>query len=247
VQLFVDHGVNIELGFHEECGPLIQAIRLGKDDVVQILLKKGAPPNAWASGYSALYEATRKGYISIVRSLMDHGAELDTRQRRDGDVALLGALREGYDEIATILIISGASIHVKSLSGLTALHVAVMSACSRSIDLLIENGLDIDPKDSCGFTPLDYAVTLPAEAIAKQLLDKGAINDHATRFNHLPILDAFPDRVWYSKMVEGYTRMRQLLRNYPHGAQDPKALYGGEKEAGHTHYSQDARPDSPTL
>lgn len=98
----------------------------------------------------------------------------------------------------------------------TALHIAAKTQCYRSINLLLEKGMDVNAKDLLGFTPLDYAVTRKKWTAAKHLLDNGAINNHATRSaNFTPL------------MIAGYARFKERLRKYPHGTSNPQALYTG--------------------
>jgi ankyrin repeat protein len=217
-QLLLRHGARIDLKLLGVT-PLIRASKKGLRDMVEMLLKEGASVNSTgAIRVTALYAAVQGGHFEIVQELVAHGAKLDVRQNENNDVALLCALRKGFDSIAYFLIENGADIHLKEKGfwsqQSTALHLAAKGGCLRSMELLLDKGMDVNAKDHLKFTPLDYAVTLEAPTAAKLLLDNGAINDHATRLSHL-----------YLDMVRGYTRFNKLLRNYPHGTPSPQALY----------------------
>jgi ankyrin repeat protein len=54
------------------------------------------------------------------------------------------------------------------------LHSAVYFGVEELAKALIENGADVDSKDSHGRTPLSYAAWSGHEAVVKLLLEKGA-------------------------------------------------------------------------
>lgn len=57
--------------------PLHISSRLGKQDIVQLLLANGADPDATTnSGYTPLHLAAREGHKDIAATLLDHGANL---------------------------------------------------------------------------------------------------------------------------------------------------------------------------
>jgi len=58
--------------------PLHISSRLGKQDIVQQLLARGARPDATTnSGYTPLHLAAREGHRDIATALLDHGASLN--------------------------------------------------------------------------------------------------------------------------------------------------------------------------
>jgi ankyrin repeat protein len=91
-----------------------------------------------------------------------------------GHTALMIAVMVKQDEALTELLLSiGAEIDQKvGKMNQTVLHTAAMFCSNRKvIELLIENGADINAKDSSGATPLDladgYGNTNAGMAIAK--------------------------------------------------------------------------------
>lgn len=218
-KLLLHHGADIEFTDAKNDTPLVVACELRNTKMVDFLLNKGASVNAMGlSGCTALYTAVKKGNLSVAEVLVAHGAKLDIPQNKNGDFALLRALREGFDDIAHFLIENGDNIHVKERrpSESTVLHLAAERSCHRSIKLLLEKDMDVNQQNYLQFTPLDYAVTLKEPTTAKLLLDNGAINNSASRSYYLP-----------PEMVGGYKRFKALLRNYPHGASNPQLLYTG--------------------
>jgi len=82
---------------------LMLAVARNHQDVVRLLLSKGADPNqADQGGGTALIYASWKGNIEIVRMLLKHGANRNATTR-DGRTPLTVARNAGHSEIATLL------------------------------------------------------------------------------------------------------------------------------------------------
>ncbi|RHY79282.1 hypothetical protein DYB26_003264, partial [Aphanomyces astaci] len=65
---------NVEATLKDE--PLILACKLGHDDILQLLLARGANVNyATEMGATALHMASQKGFVGIVARLLDYGAD----------------------------------------------------------------------------------------------------------------------------------------------------------------------------
>ncbi len=80
----------------------------------------------------------------------------------------------GDVESARFLLEYGASLDVKSKSGLTPLHEAIRKGNSKVAMLLIAHGANINLEDSKGTTPLKMAIDLGRKDIAEALQRKGA-------------------------------------------------------------------------
>ena len=82
------------------------------------LLAAGADPNKYKDcvGDTALLEATYRGKYSIVSLLIEHGAALDT-QNKKGNNALHCAAERGNNLIVSLLINSGADLSVQNIDG----------------------------------------------------------------------------------------------------------------------------------
>ena len=103
VQLLLDHGASIEntdVENNDFC-PLIYASELGREDIVKILLPRGANPNfETRERENALVTAARGGYVRIVQMLLDHGVHF----RLYGITALWHAAQNGDQEIVHLLL-----------------------------------------------------------------------------------------------------------------------------------------------
>ena len=90
-----------------------------------------------ATGATPLSYAALGGHLAIARCLVEHGCSLDV-QNREGDTALHVACREEWDEVAVLLVRSGASVKLLNKSNMTAVLVA-----SNYLKVILENHLNL--------------------------------------------------------------------------------------------------------
>jgi ankyrin repeat protein len=94
--------------------PLQRATEIGSEEIIRLLLDKGAYVNGAAAqrgGGTALQFAARKGYIPIARLLLEEGADVDAPASKvDGKTALEGAARGGRLDMVTVLLKAGAAL-----------------------------------------------------------------------------------------------------------------------------------------
>ncbi len=173
--------------------PLHYAVIDNNFDAVSILLEHeatassvdadGRPPAHFTSGkkireilarnWTPLHFAAHDGNIERGEKLAK-SKDLVNARDRDGKTPLhCCVLSVGFIEFATMLLDNGADSTLKTLSGNTALHLAVSNGHSHLIPLLCEhNKENINARDSNGYTPL-MMVTKKSELV-EYLLRSGA-------------------------------------------------------------------------
>lgn len=131
------------------------------------------------SGLTALHVGAWSGSPSIVKGLLDRGADVNAAVRSSenyspewGNTPLHYACRAGSREIAQMLLQAGANVNASNQRGQTPLHMALGSP--EIVSLLLERGARIDAKDAAGRTPLHWAAGDDQAASADLLLAKGA-------------------------------------------------------------------------
>jgi ankyrin repeat protein len=83
--------------------PLQSAAAARSIEIVEMLLAKGADPNAReAGGFTALHAAAQNGQIDMARLLVAHGAEVNARAE-NGQTPLAVALKESQAGVASLL------------------------------------------------------------------------------------------------------------------------------------------------
>lgn len=120
------------------------------------------PPNPGRNS-SLLHLASalsaEEGALQVIQLLLDAGAQLHHADR-NGETALIAALREDSTEVVNVMLAadnSGRLLSRSNRQNQSALHLAVILGASNSVRLLVAKGAATDLKDAEGLTPLDYA------------------------------------------------------------------------------------------
>jgi ankyrin repeat protein len=131
---------------------------------------------AGASGppETSVADAAMRDDLSAVRSLIADGADVNAAQG-DGMTALHWAADLGNDEIATILIASGANLEAHTRIGdLTPLLIAAEAGSGPVVRALLEAGARADARSSVGGgTALHYAAEAGSADAVRALLEHG--------------------------------------------------------------------------
>ncbi len=135
---------------------LMTCARGGVVDAVTPLLARSVDVNVGESthGQTALMWATWEGHTDVVRTLLEHGTDVDARTTT-GYTALLFAAREGDSETTEALLEAGADVNAAAWDGTTALVVATIRRQTSHVAFLLSHGAD--PNLGPGFTPLHWA------------------------------------------------------------------------------------------
>jgi uncharacterized protein len=125
-----------------------------------------------STGATALLRASKAGDNPVaMKLLLDHHALVDL-PNAEGVTPLMIAAGLGHgnnpsrgryqtDDDAAVavkmLLDAGADIHRKANNQQTVLHAAALKGWTATIRILAEHGAELEPKDTDGKTPLDYA------------------------------------------------------------------------------------------
>lgn len=123
-----------------------------------------------SNGKNALMVASKKGDLSLVRSLVAAGSRIDARTATNG-TAFMFAVLGGQQQVAQWLLERGADPHVVGANGWTALTLAVARGDETMVDWLLANGADAQVRDVYRFTPFMRAVENGRLAVARRLLE----------------------------------------------------------------------------
>lgn len=217
--------------------PLISAIITGDDELVKLMLQRGADVEARCVDQIApLIHATNHGFRSVVEQLLSKGAQLEATTA--GWTALQRAADLTDSHIVSLLLARGADIeargpkdfspkkhplaHIPSADlegydavdasdadvGWTALLRAASDGREPIVRLLLEHGAHIEARSPSNGTPLICAAEGNHEAIVDLLLMKGASVDTEDDFGWKPLHRALVSR--------GGAKVAQMLLT--HGA-----------------------------
>jgi ankyrin repeat protein len=116
---------------------------------LQILLQAGADPNlADEEGWSPLMIASSGGQLSLVKLLLESGAQVNKRAKArsslDGMTALMAAAHHGHSKVIEYLISKGAKPEIQSSKGLNAATIAALERHENVVQILRQNGSEVD-------------------------------------------------------------------------------------------------------
>lgn len=193
VKKHIENGIDVNKVYGEYDHPLYRASSVKRTDVkgkkdnrleiIKLLLKHGAKLNSTNyDGSYALHGAAINGNKDIVKFLLKIGSNVNEYDE-SGITALHSAAYHGMYEILELLIENGADFDVKpGDSEMTPLEYMSTSGqyippvhVLKTIEVFINNGIDIDSRGMGGETPLEIASSYGNEYIVLYLLEKGAI------------------------------------------------------------------------
>jgi ankyrin repeat protein len=204
LQLLLERGANINaVGGHN--GSALQAASSrGHMKVAQLLLEKGADVDAQGGNYgSAFYAALYNGYEEVVKLLLDKGAEV-TNNKDTGRTPLIIAVIKRHAKLVRCLLEYRLSdLNSSDRLMRTALSYGARHGDEQIIATLLAHGIDPDPVDHYGCTPLSIAARHGHLRAVMQLISTQRVN-----LNSKDCLGRTP--LWYSQRF-GYTEITELL------------------------------------
>lgn len=113
-----------------------------------------------------LMGASGRGFIDVVRLLLDRGAHVDANDT-SGETALMGACYWGHADVAKLLLDKGSDVNARSVDGTLKGHAEV-------VRLLLGKGANVHAKAADGYTPLGRARENKNVAVVRLLEEAGA-------------------------------------------------------------------------
>ena len=117
---------------------------------------------------SVLMLAALKGYLPLVKKLVEHDADVN----KTGWTPLHYAASSGQVAVIEFLLDNSAYIDAESPNGTTPLMMAAMYGSPEAVKVLIQAGADLNIKNQLGMTALDFAVRGNRQN-AKELIETG--------------------------------------------------------------------------
>lgn len=172
----------------------IQAIKLGKIDIIKQHLDKGIKVDDKQDGrFTGLFFASAKGYADIVELLISHGADVNV-QGRGAWTPLIGATFHAHIANIKLLAAGGAKLELQSSDGLSALMYAATYGKEDVTALLIKLGANVNAsshaKHMKGKSVLSHAIDKEQLAAAQILLKAGAKADSEEGSGRTPLIYA---------------------------------------------------------
>ena len=141
------------------------------------MLKHGvALSPAEDDGKTPLHIAAETGHVAILKSILESGGkDIVDELERSGCTALTLACMNGHEEVAEVLIDTGAALNLRI--PYTPLHCSAFLGNISIVRLLIQRGAEVNFQDASDETPLHYASYKGHKKVIQELLKQGAKTD----------------------------------------------------------------------
>ncbi|MEI8092750.1 MAG: ankyrin repeat domain-containing protein [Spirochaetales bacterium] len=151
-------GQLLERGFEVTPSALFETVEKGDTTSVELFLKAGFTPDQTnKKGVSLLGLAIRFSHLSVLRLLLQWGADINLRSRDRDNTPVMDAAAEGHLEMLQELIQKGADLAGQSRNGQNALVLAIGKGADAVSRVLLEAGADPFVDDKLGMSALKYA------------------------------------------------------------------------------------------
>ncbi len=188
-RLFIEHGASLDIVGGNGSTLLHGAAFGGDAELVHLLLDHGADVNA---RNGALYTPFLSGVagqagIDVLEVLVNAGADIHDRNG-DGYNAFTLVARRDTTDVAMYLMEQGVSTHARAdYNAMSALHNAAAGGNTELIEILLDDGVNIDEECSDGWTALTWTVIRNQIDAARLLLERGANPDPARADGKTPL------------------------------------------------------------
>lgn len=183
-KILIENGAIINYAPGEIYMPLLfYAVKYHTLECVKLLLNNGASITDIHEEKDILYYAIKQRVrVSIIQLLVEKGANINHRYANNTTIAHCAANENGY-EVITYFILKKIHINTYSdnrfspfLSFLAEYHSPTDhdKVCEIAL-LFLENGADVNDKNSYNLTPLHYAIDTRNIKLCQLLLERGAI------------------------------------------------------------------------
>lgn len=158
---FIKRGIPIHMPNKEGVKCIHVASVKGHVEVVKAIVAKGSSVDSRTKdGYSPLHLAVKFGKYDLVEALLGLGAELQLKTVEGGSSALhLATQVSDGQEIVDLLIRSGADLNALDFRLETPSHVASRAGNTRAVQLILEEGAEIDIQNEEGENILHVSVS----------------------------------------------------------------------------------------
>ena len=174
MEILLEYGADIDCKDQREATPLLVAIQTDSRAAVQLLLDRGAQTSLEDCDDIAPFAAVRLDpLIPVLQTLLNAGADINTRIEREGDTYLMWRVRCKDVETVGWLLQNGASVNLQNREGATALHHASSRGSTDMVKLLLLNNANPGIVDERGRSPLHAGCKEGQSGVVSCLLDHG--------------------------------------------------------------------------
>lgn len=141
-------------------------------------------------GRTPLSWAAANGHATIVRLLLEKGAETESKGAFSGSVPLTWAAGNGHADCIQELLDKGAEIDSTDVNNRTPLSWAAGKGQRTCVEVLLDRGAKAESKDLRGWTPLTWAAERGQRSTLRTLVGAGAELDVPDKYGRTPLSHA---------------------------------------------------------
>ena len=170
--LLTEHKANVNDRIHSGDTPIILAARKKQEPIVHALLSdSGCLVDAKGQdGYTALHYSCTDGHVDIVKILVKHKANVNTKTD-SGDTPLTLAAKYKHDNVVHALLSdSKCLMDAKGQDGYTALHYSCRYDYVDIVRTLVKHKANVNARTDSGDTPLTLAARNDHDNVVHALL-----------------------------------------------------------------------------
>ncbi|XP_039593424.1 inversin isoform X2 [Polypterus senegalus] len=170
--------------------PLHWAALLGHAKIVHLLLERNRPGTipSDSQGATPLHYAAQSNFSETVKVFLEHPTVKDDPDL-EGRTAFMWAAGKGSDDVIRVMLSlkPDLDINMADKYGGTALHAAALSGHVSTVQLLRENGAQVDATDVMKHTPLFRACEMGHKEVIQTLIKGEARVDLVDQDGHSPL------------------------------------------------------------
>ena len=205
IKLLLGMGADVNLKDSSGNTALINAMFLGDSGIIRMLLEHDVDKD---SKDEALRIASIKGYVDIVKLLLENGANVDKKEPY-GITGLMSASWNGHTKIVRLFLEKGADVNASDIDGVTSLMVASWSGYSDVVNLLIENGVQYKEKEADAIELSCIAYDIMFDFLKNQKAKLRIVPTVPVMFNERGQLEDVPEDQ-FQKMIKRHKRLYHL-------------------------------------
>lgn len=175
VKLLIEAGAPLNMIDKFGRTPLMWAIVIGSEEILNELLKAGAMATTQGQDkWHALHEACKIGSVNMAEALIKAGSSINSPQEFSGCAPwspLHIAVRQGNMDCVKLLLSNGANVDSPNAGGHTSLHEAAYRGYDKIMFELLKRGANPNARSTQKRTPLHEACLQGRAAAAALLLD----------------------------------------------------------------------------
>ena len=174
VELLITKGADVNAKTEEGETPLHTAVSNDHKEIIELLIKEGADVNAVAmddvfSDQTPLDAANKYNQGAVAVLLRKYGGKTCVELE-----ALIDSAKKGDIEGIKQHLAAGGDVSFRNKNGDTMLNYAAYLGHKEIVELLVENGAEVNAKGLADWTPLHLAAYNDNEQIVQLLIAKGA-------------------------------------------------------------------------